>query len=221
LEFYVAKSARIVVNKFKEILNEVKHTSEKRKGVLKRLSLEFVEEFRQSGLRTTVTPYIHIVGNHLFEFHELNDLGDYNMQGVEKNNDLLSRLYFSSTNPAKNPLLTMLPKLYRMLEMNFQDGKERDAMAEFARTGVYDFVEEDLSKSESDSENHSHLRHSQTEDKESENESEEESNPSMIETEQEGGETESDKPSLWEPEKRFNTTSLPRSENRFKSFRRS
>lgn len=217
----IAKSARTVVNKFKEILNEVKHTSVKRKGVLKRLSLEFVKEFRQSGLRTTVTPYIHIVGNHLFEFHELNDLGDYNMQGVEKNNDLLSRLYFSSTNLAKNPLLTMLQKLYRMLEMNFQDEKERDAMAEFARTGVYDFVEEDLSESESDSENHSCLRHSQTDDKESENDSEEESNPSMIETEEEGEETESDKPSLWEPEKRFNTILLPRSENRFKSFRRS
>ncbi|CAF5128183.1 unnamed protein product, partial [Rotaria socialis] len=62
------------------------------------------------------------------------------MQGVEKSNDLLSRLYFSSTNPAENPLLTMLQKLYRMLEMNFQDEKERDAMTTFARTGVYDFV---------------------------------------------------------------------------------
>ena len=138
----VAKSARNIVSKFKELLNELKHNSVKRKGVIKRLSLEFVKEFRQSGLRTTVTPYIHIIGNYLFEFDEFNDLGDYNMQGVEKNNDLLSRLYFSSTNPAKNPLLTMLQKLYRMLEMNFQDEKERDAMDEFARTGVYDFADD-------------------------------------------------------------------------------
>ncbi|CAF1571574.1 unnamed protein product, partial [Adineta steineri] len=43
----IAKSARIVVNKFKEILVEVKHTSIRQKGVLKRLSLEFVKEFRQ------------------------------------------------------------------------------------------------------------------------------------------------------------------------------
>ena len=50
------------MNKFKEILQEIKHTSIKRKGVLKRLSLEFVKEFRQSGLRTTVTPYNHTVG---------------------------------------------------------------------------------------------------------------------------------------------------------------
>ena len=82
LESEIAKSARTVVNKFKEILNEGKHTSIKLEGVLKRLSLEFVKEFGQSGLHTTVTPYIHIVGNHLDEFDELNNLGDYNMQGV-------------------------------------------------------------------------------------------------------------------------------------------
>ena len=108
-----------------------------------------------------------------------------------------------------------------MLEMNFQNEKERDAMAQFASTGVYDFLEENLSESESDSEDHSLLRRSQKEDTESENESEEESNPSVIETEEDGDETESDTPSLWEPEKRFNITLLPRSENRFKSFRRS
>ncbi|CAF1658774.1 unnamed protein product, partial [Rotaria magnacalcarata] len=217
----IAKSARTVVNKFKEILNEVKHTSIKRKGVLKRLSLEFVKEFRQSGLRTTVTPYIHIIGNHLFEFHEFNNLGDYNMQGVEKNNDLLSRLYFSSTNPAKNPLLTMLQKLYRMLEMNFQDERERDAMAEFARTGVYDFVEEDLSESESHSEDYNLFRDSE-EDAESETESEEQVGSSIEEVEDEDeDERESEQSTIWAPEKRFNISPTPRSQNRFKSFRRS
>ena len=39
LEDGIAKSARIVVNKFREILDEIKHTSIKRKGVLKRLPL--------------------------------------------------------------------------------------------------------------------------------------------------------------------------------------
>ncbi|CAF1544480.1 unnamed protein product [Rotaria sordida] len=180
----IAKSARLVVNKFKEILRELNHNSIKRKGVLKRLSLDFVKEFRQSGLRTTVTPYIHIIGNHLFEFEAFNDLGDYNMQGVEKNNDLLSRLYFSSTNPAKNPLLTMLQKLYRMLEMNFQDEKERDAMAKFARTGVYDFVEENLSESESDTEDHTILCRNKSEYIESEDEREEQFDSSIIATDE-------------------------------------
>jgi hypothetical protein len=44
----------------------------------------------------------------------------------------------------------MLQKLYRMLEMNFQDEHERETMAAFARRGVYDFVEKDLSESESE-----------------------------------------------------------------------
>ncbi|CAF3860367.1 unnamed protein product [Rotaria sordida] len=217
----IAKSARIVVKKFKEILHEIKHTSIKRKGVLKRLSLEFVKEFRQSGLRTTVTPYIHIIGNHLYEFDEFNNLGDYNMQGVEKNNDLLSRLYFSSTNSAKNPLLTMLQKLYRMLEMNFQDEKERNLMREFARTGVYDFVEEDTA--ESDSADYSPTRHNKVDDLENEDASDQDFSSHTRETEEEeyDEETELDKSMVWEPGKRFNATLLPRSENRFKSFRRS
>ena len=224
MTFLKAKSlnqARTVVNKFKEILNEVKHTSIKRKGVLKRLSLEFVKEFRKSGLRTTVTPYIHIVGNHLHEFDEFNNLGDYNMQGVEKNNDLLSRLYFSSTNPAKNPLLTMIQKLYRMLEMNFENEQERDAMREFARTGVYDFVE-DSTKSEENSEDHFLSRQDEVDDTEHAEESEEEFDSHTRDVEEEDDdETELDKSIVWEPEKRFNNTFLRRSENRFKSFRRS
>ncbi|CAF3820411.1 unnamed protein product [Rotaria sp. Silwood1] len=220
----IAKSARIVVNKFKEILHEIKHTSIKRKGVLKRLSLEFVKEFRQSGLRTTVTPYIHIIGNHLYEFDEFNNLGDYNMQGVEKNNNLLSRLYFSSTNPAKNPLLTMLQTSYRMLEMNFQDEKERNLMREFARMGVYDFVEEDTTEfeSESDSADYSPARHNKVDYLENEDASDQEFSSDTRETEEEyDEETELDKSMVWESEKRFNATLLPRSENRFKSFRRS
>jgi len=231
-----AKAVRIVVNKFKEILREIKHTSIKRKGVLKRLSLEFVKVFRASNLRTTVTPYIHIVGNHLFEFDEFNDLGDYNMQGVEKNNDLLSRLYFSSTNPAKNPLLTMVQKLFRILEMNFQDEKERNQMRQFARTGVYDFVEEDDSESDSESEipNHSLISHDKAHDSDIEDESDDDidfDSHARVDDDDDGNdnddeakeedERENDVSTAWEPEKRFNITPAPRSENRFKSFRKS
>ncbi|CAF3288681.1 unnamed protein product [Rotaria socialis] len=219
----IAKSARIVVNKFKEILVEVKHTSIRRKGVLKRLSLEFVKEFRQSGLRTTVTPYIHIIGNHLFEFDEFSNLGDYNMQGVEKNNDLLSRLYFSSTNPARNPLLTMLQKLYRMLEMNFQDEKQREAMARFACTGVYDFVEEDLSESESESQSKDNSCYlNEEDDDQSESESEENFDTLKGDISVEvDDEVDSEESLVWAPEKRFPVKPVARSQDRFKSFRRS
>ncbi len=140
------------------------------------------------------------------------------MQGVEKNNDLLSRLYFSSTNPAKNPLLKMLQRLYRVLEMNFQDEKEREAMTTFARTGVYDFVEEDLGEGESDMEDcDTYLRNDEKEDGENEDESEEQIDSSVV-----GNEEEDEAESLlWAPEKRFNITPISRPENRFKSFRRS
>ena len=203
------------MNKFKEILRELKHSRNVRQGVLKRLSLEFVKEFRQSGLRTTVTPYIHTIGNHLFEFDEFNDLGDFNMQGVEKGNDLLSRLYFSSTNLARNPLLTMTQKLYRMLEMNFEDEDDRESMSKFARTGVYDFVNDDDDRSSVHSDAHVPLRSS---DEENDNtiSSQIESDEDEIESE---GDTEES--SVWAPEKRFNLTPTPRSANRFKSFRRS
>ncbi|CAF1482041.1 unnamed protein product [Rotaria sordida] len=218
----IAKSARSVVNKFKELLNEVKHNSVKRKGHLKRLCLEFVKEFRQSGLRTTVTPYIHIIGNHLFEFDEFNDLGDYNMQGVEKNNDRLSNIYFSSTNPAKNPLLTMLQKLYRTLEMNFEEEAERDAMAEFARTGVYDFVETvHHSKPSHDDDIFFHNKEQQKLDSDDEPEGQfDRSVEDVVEVEDES-DIDLDESMIWAPEKRFETNFLRRTENRFKSFRRS
>ena len=45
----------------------------------------------------------------------------------------------------------MIQKLYRMLEMNFEGEPERDPIREFARTGVYDFVEDSMeSKSNSE-----------------------------------------------------------------------
>ena len=212
----IAKSARSVVDKFKEVLSELKNPRGNRKGALKRVSLAFVKEFRRSGLRTTVTPYIHTIGNHLFEFDEFNDLGDYNMQGVEKSNDLLSRLYFSSTNLAKNPLLTVVQKLYRMLEMNFENERDREAMAKFARNGVYDFVDDESDPASSPSDAHVPLR-TDAED-ETDDEIAIQSEKSDDEADQD---TDSEESSVWAPEKRFPLAPPPRSENRFKSFRTS
>lgn len=75
---------------------------------------------------------MHIIRNHLRESDEFNDLADYIMQAVDKNNDVLLRLYFSSTNSPENTLLTTLQKLFRMPEMNCQSEKERESMAAFA-----------------------------------------------------------------------------------------
>ena len=126
------------------------------------------------------------------------------MQGVEKHNDVLSRLYFSSTNPAKNPLLTMLQKLCRMLEMNFQNEKERNAMAKFANTGVYDFVE-DLSENESNAEDNTFSSNSQENDAESEDENGEIVDPSTRESEEKyiDEESISKETLVWAPKKKI------------------
>lgn len=208
LDHDTAQSARKVVNKFKEILRELKQSLPREKGKLKRLSLEFVKEFRKAGLRTTVTPYIHIIGNHLFEFDDLTNLSDYNMQGVEKNNDPLSRLYFSSTNPAKSPLRTMLQKLYRMLEMNFD---EKDDMMNSVWTDVYDFPI-DADNSLPDDAQPIDTRQGDRCDA-VESISEESST-------EEDHETDTLESMTWSPEKRFNIV-IPHSKDPFKSFRRS
>ena len=214
LDDEIAKSARCVVDKFKAIVSELKNDRVNRRGTLKKLCLEFVREFRQSGLRTTVTPYIHTIGNHLFEFDEFKNLSDFNMQGVEKNNDMLSRLYFSSTNLSKNPLLTMMQKLYRMLEMNFENEDERRMMSNFAHTGVYEFDEEDDDQSSNHSDAHVPSRVS---DEEKENDTYQPMSPIDNESNEVFEESNSNESFVWAPEKMIAST--PRTENRFKSFR--
>ena len=90
-------------------------------------------------------------------------------------------------------------------------------MAKFARNGVYDFIDDDETDLiSSPSDGHVPLR-TNAEDK-TEDEiaiQSEESNKA------EDRDTDSEEPSVWAPEKRFCLARPPRSENRFKSFRRS
>lgn len=134
----VAKNARNLVNKFKLILKIIKTEKSKRTHVLADVAKSFVKDFRQSGLRTGCTPYMHLIGTHLAEQDEHENLTAYDMQGVEKSNDLLSRLYFSSSNRAKTPLRTMVQSLYRRLEMNFTEPSERIKMTRYALKGTFD-----------------------------------------------------------------------------------
>ncbi|CAF1524322.1 unnamed protein product, partial [Didymodactylos carnosus] len=115
----------------------------KRKKNLKTACVEFLETFTSACLRNNVTPYLHIIGNHLFEFDEREDLGAFNIQGMEKGNDFLSRLYFSSTNAAKKPLYTMMQKLYRPLEMGLTPD-DREEIFKFMSTQVYDYEDDDF-----------------------------------------------------------------------------
>ncbi|CAF3020524.1 unnamed protein product [Rotaria socialis] len=123
------------------MLQLIKTEKSKRTSDLADVAKSFVKDFRQSGLRTGCTPYMHLIGNHLAEQDENETLTAYDMQGVEKSNDLLSRLYFSSSNRAKMPLRTMMQSLYRRLEMNFTDPNERVEMTRYALNGTFDEVD--------------------------------------------------------------------------------
>ncbi|CAF2107655.1 unnamed protein product [Rotaria magnacalcarata] len=144
----ISKNAKNLVEKFKFMLQLIKTEKSKRTSVLADVAKSFVKDFRQSGLRAGCTPYMHLIGNHLAEQDENENLTAYDMQGVEKSNDLLSRLYFSSSNRAKKPLRTMMQSLYRRLEMNFTDPNEREKMARYALKGTFD---------ETDSEDDEHV----------------------------------------------------------------
>lgn len=62
------------------------------------------------------------------------------MLGVEKSNDLLSRLHFSSSNRAKFSLRTMIQNLYSRLEMNFSKPKARLAMRTYSQNETWDDI---------------------------------------------------------------------------------
>ncbi|CAF3438874.1 unnamed protein product, partial [Rotaria socialis] len=132
-----ATNAKNLVQKFKAILQIIKTDKSKRTSDLAEVAKSFVKDFRHSGLRAGCTPYMHLIGTHLAEQDKAEDLRAYDMQGVEKSNDLLSRLYFSSSNRAKNPLRTMMQNLYRRLEMNFADPKDRVALNNYSLNGIW------------------------------------------------------------------------------------
>ena len=104
----ISRNAKNLVERFQKILELIKTPKAERKSILAEVAKTFVKDFLLSGLRTVCTPYMHLVGNHLAEQDEKENLSAYDMQGVEKSNDLLSRLYFSSSNKAKMPLRTMI-----------------------------------------------------------------------------------------------------------------
>ena len=105
----------------------------------------------------------------------------------------------------------MMQKLYRMLEMNFESVDDRETMSAFARTGVYDFNGDNSDRSSSHTYAHVPLRSSDEED---------EICSIDNKKDQIDDETDSNESLEWAPEKRFHLAPTPRSENRFKSFRR-
>ncbi|CAF1563454.1 unnamed protein product [Rotaria sordida] len=106
--------------------------------------------------------------------------------------------------------------------MNFEEEAERDAMAEFARTGVYDFVETvNHSKPSHDDDIFFHNKEQQKLDSDDEPEGQFDRSVEDVAEVEDESDIDLDESMIWAPEKRFETNFLRRTENRFKSFRRS
>ncbi|CAM4874374.1 unnamed protein product [Rotaria socialis] len=213
-----ATNAKNLVQKFKAILQIIKTDKSKRTSDLAEVAKSFVKDFRHSGLRAGCTPYMHLIGTYLAEQDKAEDLRAYDIQGVEKSNDLLSRLYFSSSNRAKNPLRTMMQNLYRRLEMNFADPKDRVALNNYSLNGIWtdtDTEEDDNSVDEifscSSSSNQSDF--SSVDDNQSDQDNDHESSQ---ESDDELDEEESDQAPYYITQ---NNYSVKRKENRWKSFK--
>lgn len=113
--------------------------------------------------------------------------------------------------------------MYLYSRSPLQDEKEREAMARFACTGVYDFVEEDLSESESESQpKDNSCSFDEEDDDQSESESKENFDTSKEDISVEvDDEVDLEESMVWAPEKRFHVKPVARSQDRFKSFRKS
>ena len=80
----------------------------------KQQSIIWCERFRSLFGADAVTIYIHVLGNHAFEFHQKYDnLGLYSLQGNEKFNDVTTRDFFMSTNK-RNFNIQLLQKRIRL-----------------------------------------------------------------------------------------------------------
>ncbi|CAF3827886.1 unnamed protein product [Rotaria sp. Silwood1] len=81
---------------------------------LKQQSINWCERFKSLFGADAVTIYIHVLGNHAFEFHQQYDnLGLYSLQGNEKFNGVTTKDFFMSTNK-RNFNIQLLHKRIRL-----------------------------------------------------------------------------------------------------------
>ncbi|CAF1363506.1 unnamed protein product, partial [Didymodactylos carnosus] len=80
---------------------------------LKQASIMRVKQFARIFGYSYVTPYVHVLCDHMSEFQEKDEddeLSCFNLQGAEKYNDLSTADYFRSTNKHHNSLEQMIKK---------------------------------------------------------------------------------------------------------------
>ena len=90
-------------------LVEISHTD------LKTRTQEWLDLFLTIYNKTTVTPYIHAFVSHLHEFVELyKDINAFNLQGLERLNEMTTSQYFKGTNKGDTALHQIMRKRNRM-----------------------------------------------------------------------------------------------------------
>ncbi|CAF1593409.1 unnamed protein product [Didymodactylos carnosus] len=83
---------------------------------LKQTSVMWVKQFASIFGDSYVTPYMHVLCDHMSEFQEKDEddeLSCFNLQGAEKYNDLSTTDYFRSTNKHHNSLEQMIKKRFQ------------------------------------------------------------------------------------------------------------
>ena len=112
---------------FYDIINGVKRVKLAHDEVKTRTQ-EWLDLFLTIYNKTTVTPYVHAFVAHLHEFVFLyKDINAFNLQGLEKLNDLTTGQYFKGTNKSDSALTQILKKRNRMEFLRlFIDDAEMD-----------------------------------------------------------------------------------------------
>ena len=117
---------------FFEIITAVKRVELSHIEV-KQSTEEWLDLFLTIYNKTTVTPYIHAFVAHLHEFVFLyKDINAFNLQGLEKLNDMTTYQYFKGTNKRDNYLMQIMKKRNRMERLrNFIDDDDLDSRSFF------------------------------------------------------------------------------------------
>jgi hypothetical protein len=89
-----------VWKKFNEIILFIKKNREKSNaGKIKSMTENWLKIFLDFHFADDITPYIHVLCNHMHEFVEENgNVNVYNVEGLEKLNDISTMEFFKSTN---------------------------------------------------------------------------------------------------------------------------
>lgn len=96
---------------FFQIFNYLKREGEINYEFIKQNTSNWLKTFLSVYHRSDVTPYIHAFVNHLHEFvRSVDNVDHFNLEGLEKLNDMTTIDYFRATNKRKGSIKQILAK---------------------------------------------------------------------------------------------------------------